>query len=816
MTALLGAHLIVAAAAIALARLGRRTLLLCALAPAAVLVWLAGVLPDLVDGGIVAESLDWVPSMDLTIGLRVDAFGAVMVLLVAGIGVLIFGYAYYYFDTDKPDLGRFAATLVIFAGSMFGLVIADNLLALFVFWELTSVTSYLLIGYAHTTEKARASALQALLITGVGGLAMLAGFVILGQEAGTYSMAAMLADPPSGTLATAGMLCVLAGVLTKSAQVPFHSWLPGAMAAPTPVSGYLHSATMVKAGVYLAARFAPAFLVATPLIRPVLVVVGLTTMLIGGFRALRQHDLKLILAYGTVSQLGFLIALFGTGSEYAVFAGVALLLAHGIFKATLFMVVGVIDHATGTRDIRRLDALGHQMRPLAVIGCVAAASMAGLPPLAGFIAKEAAYEGFLETGDPAAIISLVVVVIGSVLTFAYSVRFCWGAFGAKSGPDLADEVAHPHRVAVGFWAPAAVLTAATVALGLLPALDSQLVGQATVALVPDAHPHPLALWHGLNLALGLSAITIATGLALAMWRRPVEIWQERMPSPPGSLEGYNATLRGISRLSGRTAAIMQSGSLPAYLTIILLVAVVAPSAALLSSGTVDLSTARFADSPLQVVAVVVTLIAAWSAARSRRRFSAVLALGAVGYAVVALFALHGAPDLAFTQLLIETVSLLVFVLVLRHLPDRFEVHRWRLQKGVRLTLAVAVGVFVPVFALTAAAARRADSVSLEFLTRSYAEANGRNVVNVILVDFRGMDTLGEITVLAVAGLGIGALVSAVRQGGAPEAIRQPVDSGAGTAPVGPTEEILARSDDRTAEDDQTAGAQSPATGGRTR
>ncbi|CAN5442588.1 Na+/H+ antiporter subunit A [soil metagenome] len=769
LTALLGAHLLAAVVAVAIPGLGRRAFLVCALAPAAVVVWLAVALPDVIAGGVVEETVAWVPSLDLTMGLRMDAFSGLMVLLVSGVGVLIFAYAHAYFDSDKADLGRFAATLVLFAGAMLGLVVSDNLLALFVFWELTSVTSYLLIGYKHTSEQARAAALQALLITGAGGLAMLAGFVILGQMAGTYSMAAVLADPPTGGLATAAMLCVLAGVFTKSAQVPFHSWLPGAMAAPTPVSGYLHSATMVKAGVYLAARFAPAFIEATPLVRPVLMAVGLTTMLVGGFRALRQHDLKLILAYGTVSQLGFLIALFGTGSEYAVLAGVAMLLAHGIFKATLFMVVGVIDHATGTRDIRRLDGLHRTMRPLTIIGCVAAASMAGLPPLAGFIAKEAAYEGLLETGGTAAIALLVGIVTGSVLTFAYSVRFCVGAFADKAEADRPADPGHdyarPHPVAAAFWLPAGVLAVATVALGLVPALDSSLVGAATVALVPDAHPHELALWHGFNLPLLLSVLTVGVGGALVALRRPVERWQARMPSPPGSLEGYNATLRGIKLVSTRTTGIVQSGSLPAYLTIILLVGIIAPSVALLTAGSLDLTTARFADSPLQVVAIAVALISAFAAARSRRRFAAVLALGAVGYSVVALFALHGAPDLAFTQLLIETVGLLVFVLVLKHLPERFEVHRWRLRKGIRLVLSGGVGIFVAVFALTAAAARRTDGVALEYLARSLPEANGRNVVNVILVDFRGMDTLGEITVLAVAGLGIAALVGAVRQGG---------------------------------------------------
>lgn len=765
LTALLGVHLAAAAGVLAARHLGRRAFLVCAIAPAATLVWLATVGPGVVGRHrIVEESVAWVPSLGLSMGLRLDAFGALMVCLVSGVGLLIFVYAYFYFSADRADLPRFAATLVAFAGAMTGLVVADNLLALFVFWELTSITSYLLIGYRHTSEPARAAALQALLITGAGALAMLGGLIVLAQLAGTWSMAELLADPPTGTLATVGALCVAVGAFTKSAQVPFHSWLPGAMVAPTPVSAYLHSAAMVKAGVYLVARFSPAFALATPLWRPVVVGVGLATMLVGGYRALRQHDLKLILAYGTISQLGFLFVLFGTGAEAVVFAGVAVLLAHGLFKATLFMVAGIVDHEAGTRDIRRLDGLHRTLRPVAVIGCLAAASMAGLPPLAGFVAKEAAYESLLTAGDPGAIVLLAGLVAGSVLTAAYSFRFCWGAFADKAEADLVGETAHPHRAPVGFWAPAAVLTALTVAFGLVPGLDSPLVEAATAALVPGAHPHPLALWHGVNLALGLSALTIALAVALVIGRRRVEALQHRLPSPPGSLEGYTATLGGLKVLAARTAAVVQCGSLPVYLGVILVVAVAAPTAVLVSAGPQELATGRFADSPLQVVAVVAAIAAGVAAVRSRRRFAAVLALGAVGYAVVALFALHGAPDLAFTQLLIETLGLLVFVLVLKHLPERFAPHRWTLGQGLRVGLSVAVGAFVSVFALTAAAARRVEGVSGEYLTRSVPEAGGHNVVNVILVDFRGLDTLGEVTVLAVAGLGIAALVGAVRHG----------------------------------------------------
>ena len=777
LTGLLCAHLVAAAGALALRRVGRGTLLLCAIAPASVVVWTAAMLPEVVGRhGSVEEHVSWVPSLGLTMGLRLDAFAAVMALLVSGVGVLVFLYAYFYFagDTDRlppraaalerKGLGRFAATLVVFAGAMLGIVVSDNLLALFVFWELTSVTSYLLITYQHTREQARAAGLQALLITGAGGLALLAGIVVLAQVAGTWSLSELLADPPTGPVATAGVLCVLLGAFTKSAQVPFHSWLPGAMVAPTPVSAYLHAAAMVKAGVYVVARFAPAFAAAAALWAPLVVGVGLATMLVGGYRALRQHDLKLMLAYGTVSQLGLLVVLLGIGTAAATLAGVAMLVAHGLFKASLFMVVGVVDHATGTRDIRRLSGLHRDLRPVAVTACIAAASMAGLPPLAGFIAKEAAYTALVEAGDPASIALLAGLVLGSALTVAYSFRFCWGAFADKPASDLTGEAAHPHRVTVGFWAPAALVAALSVAFGVAPWLETDLVEAATTALVPGAHPHPLALWHGVNVALGLSAVTVALGAALSVWRRRVEALQERLPSPPGSLEGYNAAVEGLRVVAARTTAIVQSGSLPVYLAVILTVAVVAPTVALLTDGTLDLSTARFADSPMQIVAVAAAIGAGVAAAASQRRFAAVLALGAVGYSVVALFAIHGAPDLALTQLLIETLGLLVFVLVLRHLPDRFSERRDRVGRRLRVGLSVAVGVFVSVSALTAASARRGGSVSGEYLARSLPEAGGRNVVNVILVDFRGLDTLGEITVLAVAGLGIAALVRAVRSG----------------------------------------------------
>ncbi|HVL04042.1 MAG TPA: proton-conducting transporter membrane subunit, partial [Acidimicrobiales bacterium] len=448
---------------------------LCALAPAATLGWAISQAASVVDGGAIASSFSWVPGLGVEIDFRLDAFSLLMVALVAGVGVLVLVYSRWYFS-PQAGLGRFAGTLTAFAGSMLGLVLADNLLLLYVFWELTSVTSYLLIGFEDHKGSARAAALQAILVTGSGGLVMLAGFVLLGEAAGSYSLSGLLADPPSGGAVPVALVLVLVGAVTKSAQVPFHFWLPGAMAGPTPVSTYLHSATMVKGGVYLVARFAPAFAVVAPW-RPIVCGVGLASLFLGGYRALRQHDIKYLLAYGTISQLGLMMVLFGVGIPEATVAGAALLVAHGAFKATLFMVVGVIDHQAHTRDLRMLDGLGRRLPVLAAVAAVSASSMAGLPLLFGFVAKEAAYEAFLHASLSLASLVLAGVVAGSALTVAYSARFVWGAFAAKrlserSLEPVGSEVTRPPR---GFVAPAAVLAAISVVLGVAPGLVGPLV-----------------------------------------------------------------------------------------------------------------------------------------------------------------------------------------------------------------------------------------------------------------------------------------------------------------------------------------------------
>ena len=744
--------------------------------------WLVAVTPGVLDGEPVTESLSWVPSLGLDLDLRLDAFGLLLAWLVAGIGVLVFTYARGYFG-DRDDIGRMSATLVLFAGSMLGLVSSDNVLGLFVFWELTTVTSYLLIGTDDTNGAARSAALRALLVTATGGLALLAGSIVLALEAGTFTLSEILAQPPEGTAVSVAVALMVLGAVTKSAQWPFSFWLPGAMAAPTPISAYLHSATMVKAGVYLLARLSPAF-ADLGWWQPVVVGIGLVTMLVGGWRALRQVDLKLLLAQGTVSQLGFMVVLLGSGQEELVFAGCAVLLAHGLFKAALFLTVGIVDHQAHTRDVRRLSGLGRRLPVVLGVAAVAGASMAGLPPLLGFLAKESAYEALVHA-EGAYVIALVGVVVGSVLTFAYTARFLWGGFADKPPLAVDDPVgAEVPRPAPAFVAPAVVLAVLTVVLGVLPWLPTDLVAPAAGALVAEAGKEYLLLWHGLTLALLLTVLTIAAGVALFVARERLERLQASLPHPAVSEAGYERTLVLMNRLADRVTGTLQNGSLPVYLTVILATVVLLPLPALLSEPTWPEVVAW--DSPLQAVVVAVISAAALATALAKRRFVAVILVGTVGFGVSGLFVLQGAPDLALTQLLVETLSLVLFVLVLRHLPDRFEEHTAPGSQALRAGVAVAVGAFVTVFALVAAGARQDEPISGEFLDRALPEADGANVVNVILVDFRGYDTLGEITVLAVAAMGVASLVLAGR--GA--AVRRS-DDDPGTPLVAPRDDAAA-------------------------
>lgn len=762
-------------------RMGPKVFLVAALAPLSGVALVAAAAPTVLDGGEWLAEVPWVPGLDLSIALRMDALALLLMILVSGVGTLIFLYCAFYAERDGT-LQRFVTTLTSFAGAMVGLVLADDVILLYVFWELTTVTSYLLVGLDDRSAESRRAALQALLVTTVGGLAMLVGLIMLAQAGGTTRISELVASPPTGGFVPAAVALILIGAVSKSAQVPFHPWLPAAMAAPTPVSAYLHAAAMVKAGIYLVARLAPAY-ADLPWWRPVLVTIGIATMVLGGWRALRQHDLKKLLAFSTISQLGFLTAVAAWGTAESAVAVGLLLLAHGFAKAALFLTVGAIDHAAHTRDLRLLSGLGARMPSLAVAATVAALSMGGIPLTLGFIAKEEVYTAFVEAPGTFATVALAGLVVGSVLTLAYSLRFLWGAFATKdlaagdphappAGAALQATDVHAadvHAPEAGLTGPIIVLSGVSLVLGVVPFLIDPLI-TAVAAPYDGAEPSAdLALWHGLNLELALSALTVALGLGLAMLRRPLTALQDRLGSVrPQALDadrGYAATVAGLERAADAITGRTQSGSLPVYLGVISLSAALLPGAALLWHG-VDLSGAVLVDVPSQVAIGALVACAAVAAARATSRLAAVLLLGAVGYGVALLYVLQGGPDLALTQFLVETLSLVLFLLVIRLLPRRFPPMAHRRTQLVRAAIAATVGVFVTVFTLAAAGARTRPSVSEEFLARSSPEAAGSNVVNVILVDFRGLDTLGEVTVVLVAALGISSLVLTLRRAGA--------------------------------------------------
>ena len=727
----------------------------CVTAPAVTLVWVLTRLRGVGHSEVLTERIEWMPRFGLNLDLRLDRLSAVMVLLAAGVGVAVFTYSAKYFDSKDPRVGRLLGLLTLFGGAMVGLVLSDNLLVLYGFWELTSVTSFLLIGDRHEKEKARNAALQALLVTGTGALAMLGGFLVLANAAGTYSLSAIVADPPSGGPVSAALALILLGAFTKSAQYPFHAWLPGAMVAPTPVSAYLHAATMVKAGVYLIARLSPAF---APIVwwwTPVVVTVGVTTMVIAGARALRRSDIKVLLAHGTVSQLGFMVALFGIGTPEAFSAGCVLLLAHGLFKAAAFFAVGIVDHQFSTREVSELPhiPMGRGVPGWTLTTAVtvsAAASMAGIPLMLGFIAKEGAIRAFLD-GAPLAVIG---VAVGSILTVAYSARFAWGALGRDStSPVEIDPVSSPPSLVM--VVPALALTLLTVAGGLWPASIDQLT---------RSH---LALWHGFDSTLVISAGVILTGSVLFLLRRPLLALG---PAPRDGERGLAPALGWLDRSAERLTAYTQPGSLPTYAGVILFTAAVLPVWAL-TRGNGWPGLPHFIDDPAHLPVAAVLVGAALAASASRRRFSAALFLGATGYAMAGLFVVQGAPDLALTQVAIETLSTVLFVLVLRRLPDRFgwsgkgESRMTKHQRALRLVVAATVGVSVFVLAITMASNQPAAPLSGTMIAKSQPEAGGANVVNVILVDFRGFDTLGEITVLVSAAIGAVALARAGRRPG---------------------------------------------------
>jgi multicomponent Na+:H+ antiporter subunit A len=745
MAAVIAGHVILAAVLVLTRRkVGRAAFVVGSIGPAMTLVYALRHLADTLDGATISETLTWVPSLDLGFDLRLDAYGSVFLLVIGTAGVAIFLHAARYFE-GTAKAATFAATMTLFAGAMTGIVVSDHLLSVFVFWELTTITSYLLIGYSDHLARARSAALHAALVTGAGGLALLGGLVLLARESGTYLISELAGSLEAGPATTSAFALILIGAVTKSAQFPFHGWLPGAMAAPTPASAFLHSATMVKAGIFLVGKLG--FIAATVADWwfPAVAAIGFSTMMLGGWAALRQTDLKLLLAYGTVSQLGFLFVLIGAGDRNLAFGGLALLVAHAAFKASLFMTVGVIDKLTGTRDVRRLSGLRRSQPAVFWTAIAATASMAAFPLTFGFAAKEAAFDALIGRGA----VLILVATAASALTVAYSIRFLVGAFGP--GATDAEVATAASGTPWGLLAPATALAAIGVVLGLLPGWPKDLLVAAGTA-IPGSVSAKLAIWPGFVPALGFSMASLIVGAVIALSPRLIGPIAGSEPLLPRADAVFASTIRGLIAGADRISGVIQNGSLPAYLATILVVAVALPLSALVQVEGLTLPTGGSVVETLMALVIVAGTVGLLSV---RRRFAAIILLGAVGYGLAGLFLLLGGPDLAVTQLLVETLVIGLFALVLRRLPAGFD--RLRLQP-LRVAVAAAVSVFVFALGLGFGAASPETAVTDGYLERSVPEAAGENVVNVILVDFRGLDTLGEITVLAVAAIGAAGLV----------------------------------------------------------
>ncbi|MCK9510501.1 MAG: DUF4040 domain-containing protein [Pigmentiphaga sp.] len=725
-----------------------------------------------------------VPALGVAGGLRLDGLGGVFALLITGIGTLIFLYTGRYLQ-DDPRSRQLVTLLLLFMMAMLGAVTADDVILLFIFWELTSLASFFLVGYNHESLEARKAALQALLVTVAGGLALLAGLLLLVQAAGTTRLSGILAAREAilaAPTATAAMLLILLGCFTKSAQVPFHFWLPSAMAAPTPVSAYLHSATMVKLGIYVMARFSPLF-AGEALWHLLLTGFGLATALTGTVLALRATDLKRILAYTTVAALGTLTLLLGIGSPLAIVAALTFLVVHAFYKAGLFLTAGIIDHATGLRDAGRLRGLGRAM-PLTALGAgLAALSMAGLPPFLGFLAKELMYEAvtYAEYFRWGAAIGLFLVNAGTVAIAAVlSVR----VFAGRAAPT-------PHTP----HDPPAAMLAGPLALGLLslaaalalPATATRWLEPAAAATLGRASGVEPALWHGFNTILWLSAATLLAGFSLYRIWPTLRPWLEARTAIDryGATRGYDAALHGLTLLARASTEFFQHGSLRGYIRLLFGAAAAALLLPLVAGGGLAAPAFELAWWDIRYLAFAGLVIGAVAATRARTAFVAVMAVGLVGFATAVIFMLFGAPDVAFTQFSVETLMAVIIATTLARIPIPQSDTRRRGQKRVDAAIAIATGAGVSAILLSILAQPLDTRLSDWFGQYSLLAAQGHNVVNVILVDFRALDTLGEITVLAIAGFGVVALLrsGAARRGRMPASQQAAASVHVGPEPI---------------------------------
>lgn len=724
-------------------------------------------------GEVITQSWSWLPQLGIDLSFRLDALGLLFSLLITGIGTLIFIYAYYYLS-PKNSLSKLYLLLMLFMAAMLGISLSNNLILLLIFWELTSISSFLLVGYWSNYDVAQRGSRMALTITGMGGLAMLGGFILLGQITGTYQIDQILTMSEhiqNHALFTPTLLLILLGAFTKSAQFPFHFWLPNAMAAPTPVSAYLHSATMVKAGIFLLARLLPIFAGAA-LYHNIVTFVGLFTLCMAAFFAIFKEDLKGLLAYSTISHLGLIVCLLGIGSPLAVAAAIFHIINHATFKAALFMIAGIVDHETGTRDLRKLSGIWQLLPFSATLTMVTAAAMAGVPLTNGFLSKEMFFTELLANlSGPALVLSAIVATLAGIFAVAYSTRLIHGVF--FDGP-LGEQVPNKegHEPPIGMRAPAILLAILCIVVGIFPALTVEQIVNSTARASTQLHDFSgthLAIWHGFNLPLVMSLIALVGGLSfyfvLAKNRKIRSIDLDLALGPFQGKLIFESLLKHLLLKSRKIKRKTETGSLQTYLLWIVAFSIVLVAVPLIGQGLTT-GTRELTHAPMLAIVLWLLLFSAcwmmlWF---HHERIKAVLISGAIGLVVTMVFVTLSAPDLALTQITVDVVTTVLLLMSLSLLPqltpyESSQARRWR---DAILSIVGGLGIgWITWLILT----RDHNSISWFFLQQSIPLGGGSNVVNVILVDFRGFDTFGEITVLGIAGIGTLCLMDGMRAHG---------------------------------------------------
>ncbi|WP_431798752.1 Na+/H+ antiporter subunit A [Halobacillus andaensis] len=716
----------------------------------------------------VGREYSWIPSLDMNILLYLDGLSLLFVLLISGIGSLVAFYSIYYLHKSE-QLGHFYVYFLLFMGSMLGVVLSDNVFVLYTFWEFTSLSSFLLIGFWNYREGSRYGALKSMLITVFGGLSLLGGLVFMSVITGTASIQEIMSQQElilNHEYFPLILGLVLLGAFTKSAQFPFHIWLPDAMEAPTPVSAYLHSATMVKAGIFLVARFFPMLSVSEWFFITVSTV-GIFTLCWGSYMAVRQTDLKAILAFSTISQLGMIMAMLGFGTELAVFAAAFHILNHATFKGSLFMVAGIVDHETGSRDIRRLGGLMTFLPITATLALVASFSMAGLPLpfLNGFYSKElffqSVYELDLSVAGITALLQSIfpyLAVFGSIFTFVYSMYFFFGTFRGKG--DIEELPKKPHEAPVGMLISPLILVAGVIVIGLIPDLINEpFVEHAASAIGGTEIAKDIYFWHGISPAFIMSITVVVFGTILFLVRPK---WAGVYRVIPGLLslnKFYDWLVDRTERYSTFITNSYMNGSLGRYVRLILAAILLVTFSAMSFTGGFTVNTSNLSTITVhEVLIAIVMVIAAFGTIIAKNRIAAILILGVVGYGLAMLFVVYRAPDLALTQLIVETVTVGLFLLVFYHLPKLQKTDEAPVTKTLNVIISVAFGLMMTMVAISAHSSKLFESMSSYFVDNSYKLGGGDNIVNVILVDFRGLDTLFEIAVLGIAAMAIFALI----------------------------------------------------------